>query len=127
MTDTSHFNWDPDGEDGEDIIVRDQPGIAIYTNRRGDVVIRQEGHYPEEDRFVYVLPDNVLKIAQKLLDVAGIDVSVAEPQPHTELLPVSPPKDATAPGRMRRYCIRKHDANRDTLTEEPELKLLAAE
>lgn len=135
MTDTSEFDWHPDGEDAEDIIVRHQPAIAIYTNPRGDVVIRQEGHYgPEEDQFVYVSPDNALKVAQKLLDVAGIDVSIAEPLTEPLLLP-APSKGAA---RSRRYRQRKRDGGRDAdvtqrdadfeaITEEPALRLIAAE
>jgi hypothetical protein len=45
MNDAPTFNWNPNGADADDIIVRHQPAIAIYINTHGDVVIRQEGYY----------------------------------------------------------------------------------
>jgi hypothetical protein len=36
MTDTStEFDWNPNGDDSENIVVRHQPAIAIYTNPNG--------------------------------------------------------------------------------------------
>jgi hypothetical protein len=40
------FQWRPENED---IIVPPQPALAIYVNQWGQVVIRQEGDWDDED------------------------------------------------------------------------------
>lgn len=68
MSDHSAFNWATD----DSIAVQSQPGIAVYLNPSGDVVIRQEGYYgPEEDQFVVISPGNVHKVAAKMIEVAN--------------------------------------------------------
>ena len=60
-----------------------------------------------------------------MLTVAGIDMSIAEPPTEQLLLPA--PKDTTAAERMRRYRNKKRNGDCNTVTEEPELRLIAAE
>jgi hypothetical protein len=96
MTDAAeHFDWNPRGADADNIVVRAQPAVAVYLNPHGEVVVRQVGHYgPDEDQFVFVAPENVLRVTKRMLAVAGIDRSNAEPPTEQLLLPA--PKDTTA-------------------------------
>ena len=128
MTDSHNFDWYSD--DGEtSIVVRHQPATAAYTNPHGEVVIRQQDQYGDEDDFVYVTKDNALKVAQAILSLAGIEVALTRLDDGglDEPLLLSAPKDKTAAERMRRYRNKKRDADRNTVTDEPELRLVAAE
>jgi hypothetical protein len=121
------FDWNPSKDDDHSIVVRHQPAIAVYLNPHDEVVVRQQDQYDEsDDHFVYVTRDNVLRLAQRMLEVAGIEVVAA-----AEPLLLAPPKDVTAAERMRRYRHRKHNGDRnddrDSVAEEPELRLVAAE
>jgi hypothetical protein len=122
---STEFDWNPNGDDSENIVVRHQPAIAIYTNPHGDVVIRQAATTaPTRDQFVYVSTENALKVAEKLLAMAGIEVSIHELTAELLLLP-APSKTAE---RARRYRRRKRDgvtprrdANVTPISEEMEL------
>lgn len=121
------FDWSPSKDGAHSIVVRHQPAIAVYLNPHDEVVVRQQDQYDEsDDHFVYVTRDNVLKVAQRMLEVAGIEVAAA-----AEPLLLAPPKDATAAERMRRYRHRKRNGDRkdsrNGVAEEPELRLVAAE
>ena len=50
--DPEEFDWGSD----PDVVYRSRPGIAVYTNGRGDLVIRQQGDFYafEEDRWVVI-------------------------------------------------------------------------
>jgi hypothetical protein len=44
----------------EDLVLPSQPAIAVYTNRYGQIVIRQEATgYDDEDHFVYICPQHL--------------------------------------------------------------------
>jgi len=45
------FNWN----DGEDIVVHEQRALAVYENKFGGIVIRQEQAWDDEDDTVIVL------------------------------------------------------------------------
>jgi hypothetical protein len=128
MSDSHDFYWYSD--DGESsIVVRHQPATAVYTNPHGEVVIRQQDQYGDEDNFVYVTKDNALKVAQAILSLVGIEVALTRLDDGRldEPLLLSAPKDKTAAARMRRYRKKKRDADRNTVTDEPELRLVAGE
>jgi len=121
MTNSHNFDWYSD--DGESsIVVRHQPATAVYTNPH-EVVMRQQ--YGDEDDFVYVTKNNALKVAQAILSLAGIEVALTRLHDGglDEPLLLSAPKDKTAAERMRRYRKKKRNA----VTDEPELRLVAAE
>ncbi|WP_331373791.1 hypothetical protein [Sinorhizobium chiapasense] len=59
---TGNFDWNSD----EDIVVERQAAIAVYENTTGDVVIRQEGRYDDEDKCICVRPDNVKALVDAL-------------------------------------------------------------
>jgi hypothetical protein len=146
MTDfPDSFDW----ANEDNIVLRDQPAVAIYSNRFQQVVIRCERAWDQEDD-VFVLVDfaHAIKVAQAILLAAGQDdiqfyrqagrgcqdVEVELPpnwNPPSRALSgieaeVSEPKDKTAAERMRRYR-NKHRNDRNGVTEEPELRLVAAE
>lgn len=50
------FNWHTD----DSVILREQRATAVYRNRHGELIIRQQAAWDdEEDTFVYVTPENV--------------------------------------------------------------------
>ena len=51
------FTWVD--EDRRSIVVPEQLAIAVYENPAGNVVIRQQGSYPDEDVFIIVVPFNI--------------------------------------------------------------------
>jgi hypothetical protein len=63
------FDWAHD----DSVVLRHQPGVAVYINQRDDLVIRQEGQYhPDEDVFIYISPNNIHDVIDKLCEVVGI-------------------------------------------------------
>ena len=71
MTDSSDsFDWASE----DSIVLRDQPAVAIYTNRFQQVVIRCERSWDqEEDVFVLVDFAHAIRVAQAILIAAGQD------------------------------------------------------
>ena len=121
---SQEFSWNPREDEHHDIVVRHQPAIAVYLNPHDEVVIRQQDQYDEsDDSFVYVTKDNVLRVVQRRLEVAGIELATS----FAELLLLPPPKNKTAAERMRRHRNKNRNDSRNTVTEEPELRLVAAE
>ena len=53
---SSPFDWI---KDQADIVLQEQPAIAVYTNPYSAVVIRQKRDYGEDDDVIYVRPENV--------------------------------------------------------------------
>jgi hypothetical protein len=64
------FDWQAATADGH-VVVPDQAAIACYTNPFGNVVLRQEGRYLEEDTWVVCQPIYVEALAIALLRAAG--------------------------------------------------------
>lgn len=62
------FDWT---DANEDIAVEWQGAIAVYQNKSGALVIRQEGHVSDEDQFVVVRPENLRALIVKLTTVAA--------------------------------------------------------
>jgi hypothetical protein len=72
MTDTSteQFSW----AENESVAVREQPSIAVYQNNHGQVVLRRERSWDEEDDcFIPVAKENVLTIVRAILVAAEMD------------------------------------------------------
>jgi len=113
------FDW---YGDSESVVVRHQPAIAAYLNPHDEVVIRQDGQY-DDDHWICVTKDNAVKVAQAILETAGIEnCTKAAPL----LLPA--PKHKSAAERMRRCRNKKRNDDRNAgVTEEPQLRLVAAE
>lgn len=99
MSRVADFDWDNDA----DIVVREQAAITVYTNARGDIVIRQAGQYgPDEDTCVVVTPENSRKLADAIVRIAGVE-SVT---PST----TSATKPMTNAERQRAYRERQRNA-----------------
>ena len=76
------FNWKP--ENG-DVIVPDQRATAVYVNRWGQAVIRQERAWDEEED-IYVVIDHasipaVIKALRDIADAPATRDREAEPPP----------------------------------------------
>jgi hypothetical protein len=120
------FNW---WGDDEAIVVQDQAATAIYANKHGGVVLRQQRAWDEEnDTYIVVARENAIRVANAILDAAGHgdlmfyrpsrsgagyeDVGIDELGHHLAWAPpaegkVKKPKDTTAPERQKRYRDRK--------------------
>lgn len=73
----AEFDWLKD----ESIMVPEQQAIAAYYNRKGELVIRQERSWcDDEDSFIVIHGGNVHAFLDKLCDVIGIP-SVGGPEP----------------------------------------------
>lgn len=98
---TSEFDWD---DAADDIVIAEQAAVAVYTNPKGGIVIRQAGQYgPEEDQWIVLAPEHAGKLARALLDLAK-----AEPTASPPLALPPPAKDRTAAERQRRYRERRN-------------------
>ena len=105
---TSDFDWNPSNDTDHCIVVRHQPAIAVYANPHDEVVIRQQDQYDEsDDHFVYVTKDNVLKVAERMLQVGGIRT----PRPDPLMLPK--PEPLSGAERQRRYRNKYRNGNGD--------------
>src|SRR5680860_1844805 len=71
MTETSNdFDWHADSS----IAVREQPALAVYQNPYGQIVIRRERSWDEEnDCFIPVAKENALAIVHAILEAAGME------------------------------------------------------
>ena len=99
------FDWNPRNDTDHSIVVRHQPAIAVYINPHDDVVIRQQDQYDDsDDHFVFVTKGNVLKVAQWMLEVAGVE---AKPQP----LMLPKPEPLSGAERQRRYRDEHRNGN----------------
>jgi len=57
------FYWN----DAESIVIPEQAALAVYTNPRGEIVIRQKRSWDrEEDHFVYFDKTHVATLIDKL-------------------------------------------------------------
>ena len=62
------FDWFKD----DSIVLEEQSAIAVYTNPRDAIVIRQRATFPEIDMFVFIAPHNLMTLIDRLCDMAGI-------------------------------------------------------
>ena len=62
------FDWFKD----DSIVLEEQPAIAVYTNPRNAIVIRQRATFPEDDMFVFIATHNLMTLIDRLCDMAGI-------------------------------------------------------
>lgn len=77
------FDWTHD----DAIVLREQPALAVYTNPRNEVVIRQACAWDEDDdTVIFVLPENARAVADAILVAAAplIKRPTAKPSPPPE-------------------------------------------
>jgi hypothetical protein len=106
MNTSDDFNW---YNKDDSIVVRHQPATAVYTNPHGEVVVRQQDQYGDEDDFIYIAKDNALKVAQAILTEAGVEVEMAVREDGGLKEPLLLPAPTKAAERARRYRRNKRD------------------
>jgi hypothetical protein len=66
--DAEEFSWN----DEDCFVVPHQAAIAVYFNPRGDVIIRQEGHYgTDEGQWIVVSKENLVPLILRLQKTSG--------------------------------------------------------
>lgn len=66
--DMSDFDW---SNDNESIVVQEIKATAVFYNDTGNIVIRQEGSYPDhEDHFIVLPPEYAAQVAKVVLQLA---------------------------------------------------------
>ncbi len=70
--DSCDFDWTAGDAN---VVVREQPLTAIYTNPFGQVIIRQQ-IWPQDDVWVIVGPEHVAAVVKAMLAAAGINPAV---------------------------------------------------
>jgi hypothetical protein len=58
------FDWNAD----DSVVVKPRPGVAVYENRAGDVVIRSQNTRGDEDDFAFVRPESLAAVMGALKD-----------------------------------------------------------
>ncbi len=105
MTDSEgrEFDWSDD-----DVIVPSQPAVAVYTNPKGAVVLRQQDEFPfgDGDAVVWFAADHAPVVALAILAAAGIDATALAPEPAQV---ASKAKDPTGAERQRRRRARQKE------------------
>lgn len=107
---TDDFNWDD-----VDTIVPAQGAIAVYENPHGNVVVREQVPYPEDDKWIVFLPQYAEAIVRRIIEVAGLPFTLV-PNGSSAVGSSDKTKDCTAAERQRRRRnkLRKaRDSNRD--------------
>jgi hypothetical protein len=68
--DNASFDWNRD----DSVILQDQPATAIYPNRRGEIIIRQQQQWDEEGDTVLVISrQHVIRTMYALLRAGGFN------------------------------------------------------
>ena len=134
MSDSREFDW----TDEETVLVREQLTLAVYVNPYGQVVLRRERTLDEDDdTFIVISSEFVPQVARALMSAASHEVEF-EPGAKLAQGENGKSRDKTAAERQRRYRKRKRNGdgvtpvtpvtrNAETVTENNELQLVAAE
>jgi|HubBroStandDraft_4_1064222.scaffolds.fasta_scaffold1017490_1 hypothetical protein len=59
-----HFDWTND----DSVVVKPRPGVAVYENKFGDVVVRTQDLGGEDDCFAYISPEGLPAVIKALED-----------------------------------------------------------
>jgi hypothetical protein len=62
FTFNDEFDWSTD----DSVVVKPRPGVAVYENKAGDVVIRTQGMSGDEDHFAFIAPEGVPAVIRAL-------------------------------------------------------------
>jgi hypothetical protein len=103
-----------DDFDREAVILRDQPAVTVSLGDHGHIVLMQEDAYGDRPDQIIIAPENLIRLAQVMIAVAGIDATITEPplpepERDTDRDSSSPPKDRTAAERQRRRRAKERD------------------
>lgn len=78
MSSADDFDWYGD----DSIACRAQPAIAVYRNPAGEIIIRQEREWCDnEDTFVRIQPENARQLAEAILRLTDDPHPLALPPP----------------------------------------------
>jgi hypothetical protein len=55
--------WSPENPD---LVIPGQPAIAVYRNPFGQVVMRQEDFFGDDDSVIHISPENILSLIARL-------------------------------------------------------------
>ena len=110
------FDWSPNGDDCASIVVPDQAAIAVYSNPRGEVCIRQDGHaFQSEDPYIVVRKGHCAALAFALLREAGLSSRRPLAPQIAELMAAPAPFDMREAGRFFKALDDElADGDRDT-------------
>ena len=131
MSDFPEFNW----TDEDAVLVREQLTLAVYVNPYGQVVLRRERTLDEDDdTFIVISSEFVPQVARALMSAASHEVDFS-PCANLAQGENGKSRDRTAAERQRRFRERKRNGdgvtpvtrNAETVTENKELQLVAAE
>lgn len=70
-TDPDRFDWSSEGEDADSIVIPEQLATAVYTNKAGEIVIRQK-RWPDDDVYIFLTPDAAPRFLEKFTEIMGI-------------------------------------------------------
>lgn len=71
----SEFDWSAD----DSVVCHEQPAFAIYENGQGQVVIRAERRWDEEqDPFITINKEYIVAAAYALLEAADLPMEITE-------------------------------------------------
>jgi hypothetical protein len=99
-----NFDWTHD----DAVVLHEQPAVAVYTNPRNEVVIRQACAWDEDDdTVIFVLPENAKAVADAIMAAA------ARLQPPSASPPSQP---LTGAERQKRY--RERNGGRDATSDD---------
>ena len=118
---TDDFDW---YAEGADVVVREQPALAVYCNSGGQAVIRrQRDCYEEEDATVVVSRELVPVLARALFEATGFGaVEFVLRQGDGQYVDLDEGATGTAPtkeaARQRRYRTRKRNGGDASVTLE---------
>ena len=68
-------------DDAGDVVVPEQPAVAVYLNPKGDVVLRQRGDVFDDDSWIWFGSEHAVVIAGAILAAAGLDAAALAPKP----------------------------------------------
>lgn len=76
------FDWT---NDNPDVVAPDARATAVYLNAEGEIVIRQQKAWDEEDDpFLALPPEYAIRVARKILRLAGDSLRVVADDAKTD-------------------------------------------
>ena len=66
--------WTFDWRTSTDVVCEEQPALAVYTNPRGQCILRQEQRWDEQDdTVIFICAENALAVVRAILVAVGMD------------------------------------------------------
>jgi hypothetical protein len=74
----------------EDVVLAPRRGLAVYLNEAGDVVIREEGGWPNDDTWIIIALADVPAVARRLAHIINEHAEPVSAQTLTVVEPAKP-------------------------------------